>query len=362
MLRSSFFILLSCCFASQPVSSQQKIENIIIITSDGLRWQEVFKGMDTELANLKQYNEGDSAYIFKKYGSADINDRRKKLFPFLWSTVAQNGQLYGNRTYNNKVDNANPYWFSYPGYNEIFTGNPDEKINSNEYPPNPQVNVLEFLNKQAPYKGRVAAFSAWEAFNRILNEERCGFPVIAAYDNTGGKVPTKQEQLINKMRNDSYKPWHQDECFDVYTHYAAMEHLAVKKSKVLYIAYGETDEWAHAGKYRSYLDAANKWDQWLSDIWSFVQNDPQYKNKTAMFITVDHGRGDADKKQWTGHGKSIRDSHEIWFGVMGPGIAAKGEIKTATQIYQKQFAQTIANFAGYKFTAAHPVAEAVSLR
>lgn len=64
------------------------------------------------------------------------------------------------------------------------------------------------------------------------------------------------------------------------------------KPRVLYIAYGETDEWAHAGQYRFYLDAAKQVDAWIKKIWEFVQTDPQYKNKTALLITVDHGRGD----------------------------------------------------------------------
>ena len=73
--------------------------------------------------------------------------------PFMCSVVAKKGQLYGNRTLGNKVNNANPYWFSYPGYNEIMTGYADTLINSNKYPANPNVTVLEYLNKQPKIKG-----------------------------------------------------------------------------------------------------------------------------------------------------------------------------------------------------------------
>jgi hypothetical protein len=45
---------------------------------------------------------------------------------------------------------------------------------------------------------------------------------------------------------------------------------------------------------------------------------------------------------------------------MGPDTPAKGEIKTEMQIYQKQFAQTIASLLGLTFTAEHPVDEGVS--
>ena len=286
MKKGLFLPLILICLAA----TAQRSENIIIITTDGFRWQEVFKGMDSVIANNKEYNEGDSEYLFKKYWSDDEKERRQKLMPFLWKTISKAGQVFGDRRTGCRVDNANPYWFSYPGYNEIFTGFPDTAINSNSYPPNPHVTVLEYLNRQAALKGKVAAFGAWEAFNRILNEERSGIPVISAFDPTGGKNPTVAEKTLNRLLKDSFKPWHEDECFDVFTHHAAMEWLKTRKPRVLYISYGETDEWAHAGFYRSYLDAAHQVDQWIREIWEFVQSDPQYRNKTTIFITVDHGR------------------------------------------------------------------------
>jgi hypothetical protein len=203
----SLFLL----FITASCRAQQPVENIIIITTDGLRWQEVFKGMDSAIANNQRFNQGDSAYLFEKYWSNDETGRRKKLFPFLWSTVQAHGQLYGNRAFGNKVNNANPYWFSYPGYSEIMTGYADTTVNSNDFPPNPNTNVLEFLNRQSKFKGRATAFGAWEAFDRILNEQRSGFRVTSAFDKSGGDHPTAQQQLINSMLLDSYKPWHEDE-------------------------------------------------------------------------------------------------------------------------------------------------------
>lgn len=344
---------------SYLLQAQQQTQNIIIITTDGFRWQEVFKGMDSAIANNKKFNEGDSSYIYEKYWSDDEEQRRKKLLPFLWNTVKEKGQLSGNRELGNKVNNANPYWFSYPGYNEIMTGYADTAINSNGYPPNPNETVLEFFNKQPNLKGRVAAFGAWEAFDRILNEGRSKIPVMSAFDATGGNNPTTSEKLLNKMLQDSYKPWLKDECLDVFTHYEAMEWLKTRKPKVLYIAYGETDEWAHAGKYRSYLDAAHQVDAWTKEIWDFVQSDPRYKNKTTLFITTDHGRGDIKKEEWTSHGSSIQDAYQIWFGAMGPDTPARGEMQIDTQLYQKQFAQTFAFLMGYTFKADHPIGDPI---
>jgi hypothetical protein len=338
---------------------QGRVENIIIITADGLRWQEIFSGMDSSIARNKKFNQGDSAYIFKTYWNDNAVERRRKLMPFLWSTIMQSGQIYGNRIYNCNVNTANPYKFSYPGYNEIFTGYADTIINSNDYPNNPHINLLEFINRNKRYTGKVAAFTAWNAFDRILNEQRSDIPVIAAFDTTTSKAPLSK--MLNEMLRNSYKPFGNNECLDMFTHYGAIEYLKAKKPKVLYIGYGETDEWAHAAQYRDYLNSARQTDKWISDTWNYIQSDVNYKNKTALFITTDHGRGDKNKDQWTTHGKSVDEANEIWFAVMSPNVSAKGEIKESTQIYQNQFAQTMASLLGLIFEANHPIGEKIKL-
>ncbi len=358
-MKKKFALTILVYVISVTFCTAQKTENIIIITTDGFRWQDLFKGMDSVIANNSKFNQGDSSYIFEKYWSNDEAERRKKLMPFLWNTINRNGQIYGNRNLGNKVNNANPYWFSYPGYNEIMTGFADTTINSNDFPPNHNVTVLEFFNQQAKLKGKVAAFGAWDAFDRILNEKRSGIPVINAFDMTGGKTPNANEKLINAMLKDSYKPFGEIECLDVFTHYAALEHLKTKKPKVIYISYGETDEWAHHAMYKSYLNAAKQVDEWIKQIWTFIQTDPQYKNKTSLFITTDHGRGDKDKNQWTDHGQSVEDASQIWFAVMGPEITAKGEMKNDMQLYQDQFAQTFAQLIGYIYKEKHPISPAI---
>lgn len=159
--------IISCCviavWLQLSATAQSKIENIIVVTTDGLRWQELYIGMDSALANNPVFNQHQKDYIYKTYWDNDPSERRKKLLPFIWSNFARHGQLYGNRNYGNFVNTTNPFWFSYPGYNEMFTGFADTAINTNSYPDNPNLNVLEFLNNQPGYKGKVAAFGSWEA-------------------------------------------------------------------------------------------------------------------------------------------------------------------------------------------------------
>jgi bisphosphoglycerate-independent phosphoglycerate mutase (AlkP superfamily) len=111
---------------------------------------------------------------------------------------------------------------------------------------------------------------------------------------------------------------------DFITYSIAKEYVKQFKPKVLYIGFDETDDYAHEGKYDQYLYSAQMIDKWIADLWNYIERQPQYKNKTALMITTDHGRGDKIKKEWTSHGTKISDASEMWIGMMGPGIEAKG--------------------------------------
>lgn len=345
---------------AQKVIATKEQPNLIVITTDGFRWQEVFNGMDVDIANQSKFNKGDSALIFQKYNAVTVAERQKLLLPFFWNKISSEGQLYGNRNKGNKVDVANPHWFSYPGYNEIFTGFPDSAINSNDYMPNPHSNVLGFLNKQKGYEGKVAAFAAWNAYNRILNEKVSGIPVVNGFEGITKIMQDPTSKMLANILKDSFKPFKQDECLDVFTHYQAMHYLETKKPKVLYISYGETDEWAHAGMYGNYLDAAHQVDAWVKDIWDYVQATPGYKNNTYLLVTSDHGRGFEDK--WTSHGADVPGASSIWFALLGPNlnkVNTLGEQTNNHQLYQKQFAATMAKLIGFNFTAEHEVGKPI---
>jgi hypothetical protein len=344
-------------FAQANTSTQkQPAPNVIIITTDGFRWQEVFGGMDTSLANHPKFNQGDSTYIYNKYGAKDLSARQKQLMPFFWNQIAKEGMLFGNRYVGNKVDVANPHWFSYPGYNEILTGFPDSAINSNDYMPNPHSNVLAFLNAQAAYKNKVAAFGAWDAFDRILNEKVSGFPVINGFESITQLLQDPVAKSISEGLKDSYKPFKEVECLDVYTHQQAFHYLQTKQPKALYISYGETDEWAHHAHYRDYLDAAHQVDAWIAQIWNWVQSTPGYKDNTYLLVTTDHGRG--FKEAWTDHGADVNGASSIWFALMGPNVQRIGALGAQTnqgQWYQKQLAATLTKLMGNPFIANHPI-------
>lgn len=325
-------------------SQKSKTENLVIVTLDGMRWQEVFGGIDSQIVLNKKYTR-DSAAVIAAFGAVDRNERCRKLFPFLWNTVAVQGQLYGDRLNGSEVNNANRYRFSYPGYNEIFTGYPDTGVNSNHKVKNPNTNVLEFLARQASFNGRIAAFTTWDVFPYILNKWRSGIYVNSDVDSL--PVGTASLKLINDMQFLEAKPL--DVRLDLLTYFAGREYLKQYKPRILYIAFDETDDYAHEGEYDQYLKSAHAEDAMIKDLWTLIQSMPEYKDKTTLIITCDHGRGNKKKEQWTDHGEKIEDAGQIWIAAMGPDTKATGLVKTSSPIYQKQIAPTIAALLGYHF-------------
>jgi len=345
---SIFFSMLIGLFAQ----AQSKNQNIVIVTLDGLRWQEVFGGLDQTLVSNNNYTR-EPEEIKALFGGETTTESRQKLFPFLWNVMAQNGQLHGNRNEGSKVNVSNRYQFSYPGYNEIFTGFPDEAVNSNDKVNNKNTSVLEFLNQKKGFKGKIAVFSSWDTFPYILNEPRSGVYVNSDKDTLNFK--NSNLKLVNDLQQLSPRPVGVRP--DVLTYMAGREYLKAYHPRILYIAFDETDDLPHAGMYDQYLMAAHAEDAMLADIWNTLQADPFYNDKTTLFVTCDHGRGGLGKDSWKDHGENIVESGETWIAIMGPNVKKLGELKKDEQLFQKQYAATIAQLLGFIFTAEHPVAE-----
>src|SRR5687767_4581727 len=79
-----------------------KTKNVVIITLDGFRWQELFQGPDERILNNPRYT--DDSTIVNQFAGVHAGASREKLMPFFWNTIGTEGQLYGNRNQENKVD------------------------------------------------------------------------------------------------------------------------------------------------------------------------------------------------------------------------------------------------------------------
>jgi hypothetical protein len=334
--------------------SEASDQNLFLITTDGFRWQEIFNGADSLLMSDTRYVK-DTSLIRQMYWDDDLQKRRTMLMPFFWNVIAKKGQLFGNRLFDNKVNVKNLYKVSYPGYNEILTGYTDPRIVINLPHDNQNFNVLESINARAAYQGQVAIFSSWNVFPYILNRDRNDLPSNCGYE----KMLTADSvmQLLNRVQDHIAGKTH---CrYDWLTFMNAEQYILNKHPRVIMIALGETDEFAHGHRYDLYLKQAALFDKMIGDLWYYVQTCPFYRNKTTFIITTDHGRG-ARSVNWSNHSLLTPGSAQTWLAVIGPGLAPLGEIKTAQQIYEKQLTATIVRLLGESFASPHRIGKPIS--
>jgi hypothetical protein len=333
-----------------PLGAQQpRAENIVYVTLDGLRWQEIFNGAALEYMGETAGGgwAADSAGLAARFWRQTAEERRKVLMPFLWGTVVPRGQIIGNPARGADAHVTNGLWFSYPGYNEMLSGAADSRVDSNDPVPNPNITVLEWLNRQAGFAGRVAAFGSWEILPYIVNTARSGI-----YTNGDGppvaQPRSQRDSALNDLAAELPPLWGATR-LDGPTMLGALEYVKTRQPRVLYIMLGETDEWAHGQRYDLYLDAAWRGDRFIQRLWETMQAMPQYAGKTALVISTDHGRG-SRVEDWGNHGKDYPQAGRIWIAAMGPGIPARGD-REAAMITQSQIAATLAALLGRDFRA-----------
>jgi hypothetical protein len=329
-------------------TSRLETRNVVLVVTDGVRWQEVFGGADSLLLfGDPRRVGGDTAGMRRDFWRPSSSERRAALLPFLWGTIGRRGQLFGNFNAGSRVLVTNRLNFSYPGYNEMLAGFADTLIDSNEFGTNPNVTVLEWLNQREEYRGKVAAFATWDVFDDIFARERSG---IAMHTGWARPYPTPRDahdSLMNRLYATTHREWGNN-AWDAFMHAVMLRHLSAEKPRVLFVGYGETDEWAHAGRYDRYLRSARRVDAFLAELWTFFQSHPDYRGQTTMIVTTDHGRG-RTPQDWSNHGADVAGAEEMWLAIIGPDTPALGERTSVLPVIQSQIASTLAAFLGFDY-------------
>lgn len=220
--------------------SRKEEPRVVVIAIDGLRWQEVFEGA-----------------------------RRDSLMPFLWKMGEGKGCMMGNRNRMSRMEVENGIWKSYAGYSEMLCGvTDDEHIFDNRKQYNPHRSVLEMTAALPDYRNRVSAVASWDVMPYILNIRRSELSVDFR----------SKHRVSAQVRRDSV------------TLHRAQKTLGDKHPKLLFVEFCETDYYAHHGKWKEYLDAAHRNDQYIRELWQYCQGDEFYRGNTTFIITCDHGR------------------------------------------------------------------------
>lgn len=326
-----------------------KTRNVILVTADGLRWQELFNGIDPLLMNEKEAGMQDAGELRKRLWSDSASERRKALMPFFWTKLVPRGVVLGNPEKNSSVKVSNSFRVSYPGYSEILTGRAqDNVIKGNTKIQNPTETVLEFLRGKLNVDMRkVALFGSWDTFPFIGEKQPGTVFINAGYRAAEGAGLSPRIGELSRLQFQVLTGWDSVR-HDYVTFEMALEYLKTVRPRVLHIALGETDDWAHGKRYDRTLETITYFDKCLENLWRAIESIPEYRGSTSLVVTVDHGRG-STLSDWTSHGAKVPGAERIWMAIAGPDTPAVGEAANTGEAFQRDVAPTMIDLLGFDY-------------
>lgn len=350
--------------AVSAVPAQRGTKHIVLFTSDGVRWQDLFGGIDPQLMNQKSAGMDNAGALQKKLWHPTAEQRREALMPFFWRKLAPNGIVLGDLTNGSSMQVTNRYRVSYPGYSEILTGRAqDDVIQGNDPIQNPTPSFLQFLKeKQHLSAEQVAVFGSWDNFHYSAETRPGEIFINAGYERSALPANSQLAALFNKLQLEARLPADSSR-HDAFTFGLAMEYLRKIQPEHLYISFDETDDWAHERRYDRVLQSLQFFDRALRKLWTYLQSSAKYANKTTLVITTDHGRG-GTLKDFSSHGPDVPGDQQIWAAFIGPDTPAKGEATGTATYYQRDVAPTVLdllgfNYRSFKGVAGKPIEDAV---
>ena len=213
--------------------------------------------------------------------------------------------------------------------------------------------MLEFLrHKLGLQQKQVAAFASWDVIGVAVQHESGAVFTNAGYETYAHPDPAVQS--MSRLQFETLTPWDTVR-HDEYTFRLAMAHLKTHQPRIFYLSLGETDDWAHEKRYDRVLSALARFDSFFNELWNWLQDNAQYRDKTTLLITTDHGRGNI-ALNWHTHNAQIRDAKNTWLAVISPDSPLRGEWTGGEPVIMNQIAATLCHFIGLDYSEQNPKA------
>ena len=330
--------------------------NVILVTLDGVRVQELFAGMDATIAaDDARSGAEDIEVTRKRYWRATPEERRVALMPWFWTTLAPAGMVLGNQARGSKVTVRNPMWFSYPGYSEILTGQPQPDVRSNDLVRYPHQTVLDYVHRKLDLKAtEVAQIGSWDGFKMAASRSDGTFFMNGAFEPVPAALSTPEMDQLAALRKEVMEPW-EESSNDSLSFRIALAYLRKHQPRVLWLGLGQSDDWAHARRYDLVLEYLHLVDSQLAELWRTLQSIERYRDRTTLIVTTDHGRG-RTTADWVDHDTGIQGSQDIWIAILGPDTPAIGEVSNFPDVTQSDVAATMLQYLDLDYRDFNPAA------
>src|SRR5580698_5859793 len=117
---------------------------------------------------------------------------------------------------------------------------------------------------------------------------------------------------------------------------------------------------AHSGTFSLYLDGIKRSDRLCAELWQTIQKDPEYANKTTMFILPDFGRDSDIESGGNGfqhHRTGDVLSRTTWMMVLGPDV--RQNVVVDRPVESTDLIPTLGRYFGFdpRMSTGKPIAE-----
>ena len=185
-------------------------------------------------------------------------------------------------------------------------------------------------------------YGTWNVYDNIFNKPRSGLVMQTGWTLPHKAHETPHDVLLHELY-DTMTRFDEEDVDNSLLQIPLLDYVKAGHPRVLFVGYGETDNWAHQGRYDLVLDSAHRTDYFIHQLWDTMQAMPQYRGTTTFIITTDHGRG-SGPTEWKEHGVEEKGSENVWIAVIGPDTAPQGERANVAPVTQAQIAATAAAF------------------
>ncbi|HVH46155.1 MAG TPA: alkaline phosphatase family protein [Labilithrix sp.] len=276
---------------------------VVVVTIDGVRWQEIFDGTDPTLAPGPRVPA-------------------TKLVPNLYALGTERGAFVGAPG-SGVISATGPEYLSLPGYSEIFHGRFLHGCRDNDCARTTSPTLLD----EARGRGAtVAAFASWTKLDFALTSNPGAF-LVSCGPHGGSALP-------GGTGLDDSRPDHD-------TATAALAYYEAERPDVFHLGLGEPDEHAHFGNYVGYIAALRDADEVVGRLMAMLDRDERGR-KTHVVVMPDHGRA----RDFRSHGGFAPEAARVWMVVAGPRVAARGFVGSPRPRHLADVAPTLRMFLG----------------
>lgn len=294
VLLSLAFLLMNCQKEKTPFV-EYKTENVVVIVVDGPRYSETWGEPNQEFIPHMKLDMAPKGVVFTNFKN--------------------NGPTYTNA-----------------GHTALLSGH-YQTINNGggEIPKRP--NVLQYWLRESGAEQT----KAWLIASKDKVEPLSNCQNLVWADQFLPTTDCGLNGLGTGYRTDSITVLH------------VLDSMEKYEPNLVFINLRQPDFSAHMGVWENYLAAIQQVDKDYYTIWQYLENSPNYQNKTALFITNDHGRHLDSIGSFSGHGDACEGCQHINLFASGPDF--KSNEINANAYEQIDIPTTIAALLKFKMSS-----------